>query len=350
MAKNFDLSQWARPEMLALKPYTSARDTFTATEGEWTFLDANENPNATAVNRYPDPNQTALKNIITNLRGCNANQLLIGNGSDEVLDLIVRAFCIPYKDEIIIVPPTYGMYAVLADINSVGMIKVPLDARFQLKPKEILAAVTPNTKAIFFCSPNNPSGNAFNPDDIQMLLENFNGIVVIDEAYIDFTDFPSWSEKLYEYPNLIVTQTLSKAFGLAGLRLGIAIASTEIIALLKRIKPPYNINILSQQNAMEALRDTKTVNAQIAASISERKRLAQELNAFSWVVEIYPSDANFLLIKVDDAAKRYTELLALHIVTRDRSSQENCENCIRISVGTPQENDKLIAACKSLAV
>ena len=350
MAKNFDLSQWARPEMLALKPYTSARDTFTATEGEWTFLDANENPNATAVNRYPDPNQTALKNIIANLRGCNANQLLIGNGSDEVLDLIVRAFCIPYKDEIIIVPPTYGMYAVLADINSVGMIKVPLDARFQLKPKEILAAVTPNTKAIFFCSPNNPSGNAFNPDDIQMLLENFNGIVVIDEAYIDFTDFPSWSEKLYEYPNLIVTQTLSKAFGLAGLRLGIAIASTEIIALLKRIKPPYNINILSQQNAMEALRDTKTVNAQIAASISERKRLAQELNAFSWVVEIYPSDANFLLIKVDDAAKRYTELLALHIVTRDRSSQENCENCIRISVGTPQENDKLIAACKSLAV
>ena len=350
MAKNFDLSQWARPEMLALKPYTSARDTFTATEGEWTFLDANENPNATAVNRYPDPNQTALKNIIANLRGCNANQLLIGNGSDEVLDLIVRAFCIPYKDEIIIVPPTYGMYAVLADINSVGMIKVPLDARFQLKPKEILAAVTPNTKAIFFCSPNNPSGNAFNPDDIRMLLENFNGIVVIDEAYIDFTDFPSWSEKLYEYPNLIVTQTLSKAFGLAGLRLGIAIASPEIIALLKRIKPPYNINILSQQNAMEALRDTKTVNAQIAASISERKRLAQELNAFSWIVEIYPSDANFLLIKVDDAAKRYTELLALHIVTRDRSSQENCENCIRISVGTPQENDKLIAACKSLAV
>ena len=350
MAKNFDLSQWARPEMLALKPYTSARDTFTATEGEWTFLDANENPNATAVNRYPDPNQTALKNIIANLRGCNANQLLIGNGSDEVLDLIVRAFCIPYKDEIIIVPPTYGMYAVLADINSVGMIKVPLDARFQLKPKEILAAVTPNTKAIFFCSPNNPSGNAFNPDDIQMLLENFDGIVVIDEAYIDFTDFPSWSEKLYAYPNLIVTQTLSKAFGLAGLRLGIAIASPEIIALLKRIKPPYNINILSQQNAMEALRDTKTVNAQIAASISERKRLAQELNAFSWIVEIYPSDANFLLIKVDDAAKRYAELLALHIVTRDRSSQENCENCIRISVGTPQENDKLIAACKSLAV
>ncbi|MDA0779196.1 MAG: histidinol-phosphate transaminase [Bacteroidetes bacterium] len=349
MARNFDLSQWARPEMLALKPYTSARDTFTATEGEWTFLDANENPNSTVVHRYPDPNQTELKNIFANLRGCNEDQLLIGNGSDEVLDLIVRAFCTPHKDEMVIMPPTYGMYAVLADINSVGLIEVPLDATFQLKPKEILAAVTPNTKAIFFCSPNNPSGNAFNADDIKALLDNFDGIIVIDEAYIDFTEIPSWSEKLSDYPNLIVTQTLSKAFGLAGLRLGIAIASPEIIALLKRIKPPYNINTLSQQHAMTVLRDTKAVNAQIVESIAERKRLAQELNAFSWVVTIYPSDANFLLIQVDDASRRYTELLNQHIVTRNRSSQENCENCIRISVGTPQENDNLIAACKSLS-
>jgi len=349
MAKNFDLLQWARPEMLALKPYTSARDTFTATDGEWTFFDANENPNATDVNRYPDPNQTELKKVIANLRGCGQDQLLIGNGSDEVLDLIVRAFCAPYKDDMIIMPPTYGMYSVLANISSVGIIKVPLDATFQLRPKEVLAAVTPNTKAIFFCSPNNPSGNAFNPNDIQILLEEFEGIVVIDEAYIDFTEISSWSEKLSEYPNLIVTQTLSKAFGLAGLRLGIAIANPEIIALLKRIKPPYNINTLSQQHAITVLRDTKAVNAQIAESIAERKRLAQELNAFSWVVTIYPSDANFLLIKVDDAARRYAELLDQHIVARDRSSQENCENCIRISVGTPQENDKLIAACKSLS-
>ena len=349
MAKNFDLSQWARPEMLALKPYTSARDTFTATEGEWTFLDANENPNATAVNRYPDPNQTELKKVIANLRGCDEDQLLIGNGSDEVLDLIVRAFCTPYKDDMIIMPPTYGMYSVLANINSVGIIKVPLDATFQLRPQEVLAAVTPNTKAIFFCSPNNPSGNAFNTDDIKTLLDNFDGIIVIDEAYIDFTEIPSWSEKLSEYPNLIVTQTLSKAFGLAGLRLGIAIANPEIIALLKRIKPPYNINTHSQQHAITVLRDTKAVNAQIAESIAERKRLAQELNVFSWVVTIYPSDANFLLIQVDDASRRYSELLDQHIVARDRSSQENCENCIRISVGTPQENDKLIAACKSLS-
>ena len=350
MAKSFDLSQWARPEMLALKPYTSARDTFIATEGEWTFLDANENPNATAVNRYPDPNQTELKNVIAKLRGCDENQLLIGNGSDEVLDLIFRAFCAPNKDEVVIMPPTYGMYKVLANINSVGLIEVPLDADFQLQPEKILASVSLNTKALFFCSPNNPSGNAFKDADIQMLVDKFNGIIVIDEAYIDFTDFPSWSKKLADYPKLIVTQTLSKAYGLAGLRLGIAIANPDIIALLKRIKPPYNINTLSQQRAMEALADTKKVNAQIAESITERNRLEKELIAFLWVEKIYPSDANFLLVKVDNASKRYAELLAKNIVTRDRSSQENCENCIRISVGTPQENDKLIAACKSLSV
>ena len=348
MAKGFVLSDWARPEMLALSPYTSARDTFTATEGEWTFLDANENPNATAVNRYPDPNQSELKKVIANLRDCNENQLLLGNGSDEVLDLIFRAFCAPYNDEIIIMPPTYGMYKVLANINSVGLIEVPLDADFQLQPENILAAVTPNTKALFFCSPNNPSGNAFRKTDILTLLDNFNGIVVIDEAYIDFCDFPSWSTTLGSYPNLIVTQTLSKAFGMAGLRLGIAIASPEIVALLKRIKPPYNINTLSQQNAMEVLSDTRTVNIQIAESISERNRLEKELIAFSWVNQIYPSDANFLLVKVDDAAKRYAQLLEKHIVLRDRSSQENCENCIRISIGTPQENNQLLTACKSL--
>ena len=349
MAKDFNLSDWARPEMLALTPYTSARDTFTATEGEWTFLDANENPNATDVNRYPDPNQGKLKEIIANLRDCTKDQLLIGNGSDEVLDLIFRAFCTPYKDNIIIMPPTYGMYAVLANINSVGITEVPLSETFQLKPNEILAASTPKTKAIFFCSPNNPSGNAFDSKDIQVLLDNFKGIVVIDEAYIDFTDAPSWSNKLSDYPNLIITQTLSKAYGLAGLRLGIAIASPEIIALLKRIKPPYNINTLSQQTAIKALGDSATVNAQIAESISERKRLEVTLNTFSWVVQIFPSDANFLLVKVDDAAKLYKELLAQYIVTRNRSSQENCENCIRISIGTPEENEKLIEACKSLS-
>ncbi len=348
MAKTFDLSQWARSEMLALSPYTSARDTFTATEGEWTFLDANENPNETAVNRYPDPNQTTLKKAIAALRGCDENQLLIGNGSDEVLDLIFRAFCAPYQDNIIIMPPTYGMYKVLANINSIGLTEVPLDENFQLQPQKILSAVKKNTKALFFCSPNNPSGNAFKKEDILYLLDNFNGIVVIDEAYIDFTDIPSWSTTLEAYPNLIVTQTLSKAFGLAGLRLGIAIASPEIIALLKRIKPPYNINTLSQQTALDVLEDTQKINRQIAETLSERNRLAAELDECSWVQLVYPSEANFLLVKVDDAKKRYKELLDRNIVTRDRSSQENCENCIRFSIGTSEENNQLITVCKSL--
>ncbi len=348
MAKDFNISDWARLEMLSLSPYTSARDTFTATEGEWTFLDANENPNASGVNRYPDPNQSKLKKRIAALRACDENQLLIGNGSDEILDLIFRAFCTPYKDEIIIMPPTYGMYKVLANINSVALVEVPLDKDFHLQTDKILASVTPNTKALMFCSPNNPSGNAFKKEAIQQLLDNFNGLVVIDEAYIDFCDFSSWSATLRTYPNLIVTQTLSKAFGMAGLRLGIAIASPEIISLLKRIKPPYNINTLSQEKAMQTLSDTAAVKSQIEESKSERNRLKKALASLSWVEKIYPSDANFLLVRVDDASKRYAELLAKNMVTRDRSSQENCKNCIRISIGTPKENNQFITACKSL--
>lgn len=348
MTKPFDIKKWARAEMLALKPYTSARDTFTATEGEWTFLDANENPYPSSVNRYPDPNQAALKNVIASLRGCETNQLLIGNGSDEILDLIFRAFCTPNKDEVLLMPPTYGMYAVLANINGVAISEVPLNEDFQLDTAAILKAVKPNTKAIFFCSPNNPSGNLFKENDIKTLLGGFEGVVVIDEAYIDFTSVNGWSTTLNEYPQLIVTQTLSKAFGLAGLRLGIAIARPEIIQLLHNIKPPYNINTLSQQNAIEALKDTKTYQTQIESLIAERKRLDDELRSVAWIKQIFPSDANFLLIRVDDAKKRYTDLLNQHIVVRDRSSQKNCENTLRISVGTPKENDLLIAACKSL--
>lgn len=348
MTKPFDIKKWARAEMLALKPYTSARDTFTATEGEWTFLDANENPYPSSVNRYPDPNQAALKNVIASLRGCETNQLLIGNGSDEILDLIFRAFCTPNKDEVLLMPPTYGMYAVLANINGVAISEVPLNEDFQLDTAAILKAVKPNTKALFFCSPNNPSGNLFKENDIKTLLGGFEGVVVIDEAYIDFTSVNSWSTTLNEYPQLIVTQTLSKAFGLAGLRLGIAIARPEIIQLLHNIKPPYNINTLSQQNAIEALKDIKTYQTQIESLIAERKRLDDELCSVAWIIQIFPSDANFLLIRVDDAKKRYTDLLNQHIVVRDRSSQKNCENTLRISVGTPKENDLLIAACKSL--
>ena len=350
MAKAFDLTQWARPEMLALVPYTSARDTFTATEGKYTFLDANENPNPSEVNRYPDPNQLALKKEIAFLRGCTINQLLIGNGSDEILDLLLRAFCTPSKDNVILMPPTYGMYAVLANINGVGIKEVPLTSDFQLNTAQILAAVDPNTKAIFFCSPNNPSGNLFKSSDIEALLNGFDGLVVIDEAYIDFTDGPSWLTELDNYSNLVVTQTLSKAFGLAGLRLGIAIAQPNIIKLLHNIKPPYNINTLSQQQAIEALSDIEKVNKQIAELLSERNRVAAYLNKLDWVKTVFPSDANFLLMRVDDANKRYDALLAQKVVVRNRSTQTNCENTLRISIGTPAENNELMAACNTISL
>ena len=350
MAKAFDLAQWARPEMLSLTPYTSARDTFTATEGKYTFLDANENPNASAVNRYPDPNQFALKKKIAALRGCAINQLLIGNGSDEILDLLFRAFCTPNRDNVILMPPTYGMYAVLANINGVGIKEVPLMADFQLKTIEILAAVDPNTKAIFFCSPNNPSGNLFKASDIIALLNGFDGLVVIDEAYIDFTDGLSWLTELDNYPNLVVTQTLSKAFGLAGLRLGIAIAKPNIIKLLHNIKPPYNINSLSQQKAIEVLSDIEKVYKQIAELLAERSRVAAYLNELDWIKTVFPSDANFLLMRVDDANKRYDALLEQKVVIRNRSTQTNCENTLRVSIGTRAENNKLIAACNTISL
>ncbi len=350
MAKAFDLAQWARPEMLSLAPYISARDTFTATVGKYTFLDANENPNASAVNRYPDPNQFALKKKIAALRGCAINQLLIGNGSDEILDLLFRAFCTPNKDNVILMPPTYGMYAVLANINGVGIKEVPLMADFQLKTDEILAAIDPNTMAIFFCSPNNPSGNLFKNSDITALLNGFDGLVVIDEAYIDYTDGTSWLTELDNYPNLVVTQTLSKAFGLAGLRLGIAIAQPNIIKLLHNIKPPYNINTLSQQKAIEALSDIGKINKQIAELLAERSRVAAYLNELDWIKTVFPSDANFLLIRVDDANKRYDALLAQKVVIRNRSALINCENTLRISIGTPEENNELMAACKNISL
>jgi histidinol-phosphate aminotransferase len=348
MAKTFDLTKWARTEVLSLSPYTSARDSFSETEGNWIFLDANENPNPSDVNRYPDPVQLKLKKEMAALRGCSVDQLLIGNGSDEVLDLIFRAFCTPNKDEIIIMPPTYGMYAVLANINAVNICEVPLREDFQLIPEKILASVNSNTKAIFLCSPNNPSGNLFKQEAIEQLLNGFDGLVVIDEAYIDFTNRPSWLTQLVNFPNLIVTQTLSKAFGLAGLRLGIAIAHPNIIRLLNKIKPPYNVNTLSQQKAIEALAKKDNVAKQVKDLCSERDRVAAQLKNIAWIKTIYPSDANFLLVRVDDANKRYDELLQKQVVVRNRSTQTNCENTLRISIGTKEENELLLAACNSI--
>ena len=346
---SFDIQKLVRSHIADLQPYSSARDEFDPVEREVVYLDANENPFDNGVNRYPDPQQRKLKEVIASLRGVSADQLLLGNGSDEVLDLILRAFCIPNQDKIIVMPPTYGMYKVLANINCISLDEVPLSNDFQLVTKDIFDQISPQTKAIFLCSPNNPSGNSFNREDILTLLQNFNGLVVIDEAYIDFSTQKSLVSDLSSYPNLIITQTLSKAYGLAGIRLGICIASEEIIDILNKIKPPYNINSLTQERAISALKDWDTTQRQITQLIAERNGLFAQLEKISFVEKVYPSDANFLLVGVDDANKRYAQLIENDIVVRNRSKQVGCENCLRFSVGTPQENQILIETLNRLS-
>lgn len=346
---SFDLQKLVRSHIADLQPYSSARDEFDPVEREVVYLDANENPFDNGVNRYPDPQQRKLKEVIARRRGVAANQLLLGNGSDEVLDLIFRAFCIPNQDKIIVMPPTYGMYRVLANINCVPLTEVPLNNDFQLVTKKIINQISSQTKAIFLCSPNNPSGNSFRREDILTLLQSFTGLVVIDEAYIDFSTQKSLVSDLSSYPNLIITQTLSKAYGLAGIRLGICIASEEIVDILNKIKPPYNINSLTQERAISALKDWDTTQEQITQLIAERKGLFAQLEKISFVEKVYPSDANFLLVRVDDANKRYAQLIQNYIVVRNRSKQVGCENCLRFSVGTPQENEILIETLNRLS-
>ena len=346
---SFDLQKLVRSHIADLQPYSSARDEFDPVEREVVYLDANENPFDNGVNRYPDPQQRKLKEVIARRRGVAANQLLLGNGSDEVLDLIFRAFCIPNQDKIIVMPPTYGMYRVLANINCVSLTEVPLNNDFQLVTKKIINQISSQTKAIFLCSPNNPSGNSFRREDILTLLQSFTGLVVIDEAYIDFSTQKSLVSELSSYPNLIITQTLSKAYGLAGIRLGICIASEEIVDILNKIKPPYNINSLTQERAISALKDWDTTQEQITQLIAERKGLFAQLEKISFVEKVYPSDANFLLVRVDDANKRYAQLIQNDIVVRNRSKQVGCENCLRFSVGTPQENEILIETLNRLS-
>ena len=346
---SFDLQKLVRSHIADLQPYSSARDEFDPVEREIVYLDANENPFDNGVNRYPDPQQRKLKEVIARRRGVAANQLLLGNGSDEVLDLIFRAFCIPNQDKIIVMPPTYGMYRVLANINCISLDEVPLNNDFQLVTKDILNQSSAQTKARFLCSPNNPSGNSFRREDILNLLQSFTGLVVIDEAYIDFSSQKSLVSDLSSYPNLIITQTLSKAYGLAGIRLGICIASEEIIDILNKIKPPYNINSLTQERAISALEDWDTTQGQVTQLIAERKGLFAQLEKISFVEKVYPSDANFLLVRVDDANKRYSQLIENDIVVRNRSKQVGCENCLRFSVGTPQENQILIETLNRLS-
>lgn len=346
---NFDINNLIRDNVKVLKPYSSARDEFEDFDtANMVFLDANENPYQNGVNRYPDPQQLSVKAILAKNKGLNPKQILLGNGSDEVLDLLFRAFCEPKEDNVISLPPTYGMYGVLANINNVEHKEILLSESFQPRVEAILQAVTANTKIIFLCSPNNPTGNSFSTESVTTILEKFNGFVVIDEAYIDFSDKASWLAKLDQYPNLIITQTLSKAYGLAGIRLGICYGSAEVIAVLNKIKPPYNVNELTQQRALDRLKDQARINGEIASIIAQREALLQVLNKVSFVEKIYPTEANFILIKVDNANKRYDELIAKGIVIRNRTTQPLCENTLRLTVGTEEENKKLMEALTEL--
>ena len=346
--EGFDLNKLVRESVLKLQPYSSARDEYVSDGSEMIFLDANENPFDNGVNRYPDPYQRSLKSLLAKQKGVSENQVLLGNGSDEVLDLIYRAFCEPNQDNIITLPPTYGMYKVLAGINAVKNKEVLLTNDFEPNVDKILMAVDIKTKLLFICSPNNPTGNAFKEEAVEKLLKSFQGLVVIDEAYIDFSKDESWLSKLDNYPNLIVTQTLSKAYGLAGIRLGICYASEEIIGVLNKIKPPYNVNQLTQQRALQRVLNQDLVNKEVQQILDERDELINALNGLEFVRELYPTDANFVLAKVDDANKRYQQLLDKQVVVRNRSTQPLCENTLRFTVGTPEENKKLIAILKEL--
>ena len=344
----FDLQKLVRKNIKELTPYSSARNEF---KGEASvFLDANENAYGSPLNenfnRYPDPLQWQVKFALAKIKGVPAENIFIGNGSDEVIDLAYRIFCEPGKDNVIICPPTYGMYEVCAHINDIEIRKVNLNDNFQLDVEGILTATDEHTKLLFICSPNNPTGNNMNRVEIEMLLNNFAGLVIIDEAYINFSRQKTFMQELTEYPNLMVMQTLSKAWGLAALRLGLGFASLDVINVFNKVKPPYNISAASQQLALDALQNTMRVNKWIKETVSERKLLGRQISEFSFVENVYESDANFLLIKVNDANELYKYLSAKKIVVRNRSKEVLCGNCIRITIGTPTENKILISTLK----
>ena len=346
---NFDINSLVRENIKKLKPYSSARDEF---KGEAkVYLDANENsfgsPLTKWYNRYPDPLQWKLKEKISGIKSVPPQNILLGNGSDECIDLLVRAFCEPVIDNIIICPPTYGMYEVCANISNVPVKEVRLTQNFQLDMEGLQNAVDGNTKIIFLCSPNNPTGNSLIREDVEILLNNFDGLVVVDEAYINFSRQRSLSVELQDYPNLVVMQTFSKAWGLASLRLGMLMASVEIIAVLNKIKPPYNINQCTQDLAMKALDNLEDVNGMIVEIVRQRDELAQALMEIPYVQLVYPSDANFLLVKMGNATAVYDFLKEQGIIVRNRSNVILCEDSLRITVGTEGENRELTNAMKS---
>jgi histidinol-phosphate aminotransferase len=344
----FDANNLVRKNIQNMKPYSSARDEFKDFNTKMIFLDANENPFENGVNRYPDPQQNSVKLALAELKKVDVNQILLGNGSDEVLDFLFRAFCEPNKDNVITLPPTYGMYGVLADLNAIENREIVLNSDFQPNVKTILESIDANTKMIFLCSPNNPTGNSFSEAAISELLDNFNGIIVLDEAYIDFSERESWLIKIGSYPNLVVTQTLSKAFGMAGIRVGILYASAAIIAIVNKIKPPYNINVLSQKKAVERIMDSVKNSLEIQTILDNKRILIEQLSQIDFIEKIFPSDTNFVLIKVDDATKRYNQLIYFGIVIRNRTTQLLCENCLRITIGTKLENEELINVLRTL--
>ncbi|MCT3814728.1 histidinol-phosphate transaminase [Elizabethkingia anophelis] len=339
--KNFNLENLVRPNILKLKPYSSARDEYKGSTG--VFLDANENPFGN-LNRYPDPYQKEVKEKLSTLKSIPVSQIFLGNGSDEVIDLVFRIFCTPGRDKALVFTPTYGMYEVSANINDTELLQLPLNSDFQIDKESILPFLKDeNLKLIFICSPNNPTGNSI--ENVDFILEKFNGIVFVDEAYIDFSTQKSWAEKLSQYPNLIISQTFSKARGLAAVRVGIAYSSPEIIALFNKTKPPYNVSQLNQEAALIALLDDKRYQSEIKTILAEKERLEKEFLQLSVIKKIYPSDANFILVEVNDADGIYNNLVQQKIITRNRNSV--IAGCIRITIGTTEENNQLIAALKA---
>jgi histidinol-phosphate aminotransferase len=339
------LNQLVRPNIWKLKPYSSARNEF---QGEASvFLDANENPYNEPYNRYPDPLQRKLKNSLSAVKGIDAASIFLGNGSDEAIDLLIRAFCEPASDGVLTVCPTYGMYQVAADINGVACRSVRLNGQFDLCAEALLQAVEAYTKLIFLCSPNNPTGNILNRDELYKVIGGFEGIVALDEAYIDFSSSPGFLKELKNFPNLVVLQTLSKAWGAAGIRLGMAFASPEIIDILNKIKYPYNINQLAQEQALNVISRQEAMKGERLAILNERARVEAALRELPLVKQIYPSDANFILVEVDSPDATYHYLVRKGIIVRNRHSVALCQGCLRITIGTPEQNSALIKALQT---
>ena len=338
-----------RNNVKMMSSYSSARDDYSVGANKnLIYLDANESPFDNGINRYPDNKHTELKKVVSNIKNVNVNQIVFGNGTDEILDLIVRVFCNPDKDKIITLPPTYGMYDVIAKTNGVENIEIPLKSDFSIDIEKILSLKTSNIKILFLCSPNNPTGNSFDTNDLTDLIKDFSGIVVVDEAYIDFSSQKSLTNLIDKYENLIITQTMSKAYGMAGIRLGMGFSNQIISNYLNKIKPPYNINVLTERKALKELNKIDEIKKNIDLVLNQRKLLVSCLEKLDFIEKIYKSDANFLLVKVDNADLRYNQLLEKGIIVRNRSNQPLCQNCLRITIGTENENKSLIKILNQL--